>query len=338
MPLLCRAEDASIALDLKKTITIAAVQAAPVFLDRAATTEKVCRLIREAGEKGADVIGFPEGFIPCFPSWVELLPLVSEPALSLYREFIHEAVEVPGPEVSAIQEACRDASIYAVVGINEKRTGTLFNTQLMFGRNGELLHKHQKYVPTIGERLIHAPRTTGSKASVQTDFGCLSTLICGENGNPLAMYSLSLDYPIVHVASWPAHFGPRITPYDMQRNILTKTGGLASSLSCFAINSVAVVSDEAIEAYGVDEAGREFLRKHQEKTGRATILGPNGSIIAGPFEEAQEGILYADVSANNLVIPKYITDYAGHYNRPELFAHHFAKYFEKGQRNETAQS
>ncbi|OAT05336.1 nitrilase/cyanide hydratase and apolipoprotein N-acyltransferase [Blastomyces gilchristii SLH14081] len=278
--------------DLKKTIKIAAVQAAPVFLNRAGTTEKVCRLIREAGEKGADVIGFPEGFIPCFPSWVEILPLVSEPALSLYREFFHEAVEVPGPEVSAIQEACRDANIYAVVGINERRagsTGTLFNTQLMFGRDGELLHKHQKYVPTIGERLIHAPGATGSKASVQTDFGCLSTLIC-------------------------------------------------ASLSCFVINSVAVVSNEAIDAYGGDEAGRKFLHKHQEKTDRATILGPNGSIVAGPFEEAQEGILYADVSANDLVIPKYVTDYAGHYNRPELFAHHFAKYFENGQGNEATQS
>ncbi|OJD16061.1 hypothetical protein AJ78_03734 [Emergomyces pasteurianus Ep9510] len=326
--------------DLKRTIKIAAVQAAPVFLNRAATTEKVCRLIREAGEKGADVIGFPEGFVPCFPSWVELLPPVSEPALSLYREFFHQAVEVPGPEVNAIQEACRDANIYAVVGINEKRagsTGTLFNTQLMFGRNGELLHKHQKYVPTIGEKLIHAPGTTGSKASVETDFGCLSTLICGENGNPLAIYSLSLDYPIVHVASWPAHFGPGITPDDMQRNILTYTGGLAASMSCFVINSVAVVSDEAIESYGVDEAGRQFLRKHQEKTGRATILGPNGSIIAGPFEEAQEGILYADISANDLVIPKYVTDYAGHYNRPELFAHHFAKYLGNNQHEATAQ-
>ncbi|KAK2812393.1 hypothetical protein FQN50_001394 [Emmonsiellopsis sp. PD_5] len=327
--------------DLKKTIKIAAVQAAPVFLNRAATTAKVCRLIREAGEQGADVIGFPEAFIPCFPSWVELLPLVSEPALSLYRELFHQAVEVPGPETSAIQAACRDANIYAVVGINEKRpgtTGTLYNTQLIFGRDGELLHKHQKYVPTVGERLIHAPGTTGSKASAQTDFGCLSSLICGENGNPLAAYSLGLDYPIVHVASWPAHFGPGVPAVAMEGAIETVTRGLASALSCFIINSVSVVADDAIEAYGVDEAGRQFLRQQQEKRTRATIVGPGGSIIAGPFEEAEEGILYADVSAGDLVGWKYATDYAGHYNRPELFAHHFAQYFEGGQRDGASQA
>ncbi|PGH04444.1 hypothetical protein AJ79_07101 [Helicocarpus griseus UAMH5409] len=319
-----------------KTIKVAAVQAAPVFLDRAATTEKVCRLIREAGDKGADIIGFPEAFIPCFPSWVELLPVVSESAISLYRDLFNQAVEVPGPEVSAIQKACRDGNIYAAVGINERRpatTGTLFNTQLIFGRNGELLHKHQKYVPTVGERLIHAPGTTGSKASVKTDFGGLSTLICGENGNPLAIYSLSLDYPTVHVASWPAHFGPGVSADDMQKTILAATGGLALSLSCYVINSVAVICDDAIEAYGVDEAGREFLRKQREKTGRATILGPYGSIIAGPLEDSEEGILYADVDVNDVVDAKYFSDYAGHYNRPELFAHHFAKYFEDDQRN-----
>jgi aliphatic nitrilase len=313
--------------NLKKVIKIGAVQAAPIFLNRAATTEKVCSLIREAGRNGTDVIGFPEAFIPGYPAWLELLPMSVEPALSLFRELFHQAVEVPSPEVEAIQEACREANVYAVVGINERRphtTGTLYNTQLIFGRDGKLLHKHQKYVPTVGERLIHAPGVTGSKASVQTDFGGLSGLICGENANPLAQYSLSLDYPVVHVASWPSHFCPG---QDMQDTILTSTRGLANSLSCFVVNSVAVIGDDAIRAYGVDAATREYLAKEQTKR-LATIVGPGGSVLAGPFEQAQEGILYAEVSANSLIASKYVTDYAGHYNRPELFAHHFKQYFD----------
>jgi nitrilase len=184
--------------EVKTKIKLAAVQAAPVFQNKAATTEKVCSLIQEAGKNGADVIGFPEGFIPGHPGWVEVLPLSAEPAPSLFLEQFKQSVEVPAPRTVTIGAACKEANIFAVIGINERRpntTGTLFNTQLFFGRDGTLLHKHQKYVPTVGERFVHAPGQTGSEVSVTTDFGTLSGLICGENGNPLAQYSLSLDYP-----------------------------------------------------------------------------------------------------------------------------------------------
>jgi nitrilase len=317
---------ASSAPEPKTKIKLAAVQAAPVFLNKVATTEKVCSLILEAGRNNVDVIGFPEGFIPGHPGWVEVLPLSAEPAPSLFLEQFKQSVEVSGPETEAIGAACKQANIFAVVGINERRpntTGALFNTQLFFGRDGTLLHKHQKYVPTVGERLIHAPGETGSKASVLTDFGTLGGLICGENGNPLAQYSLSLDYPVVHVASWPSHFGPGS---DIQKAILTITGGLATSLMCYVINSVAVVGDDAVEKYGLTGEIRKFLKGEQTKR-RATIVGPGGVILAGPFEEAQEGILYAEVSTDSLIKGKYGLDYAGHYNRPELFAHHFKRYF-----------
>lgn len=301
------------------------MQAAPVLFDKAATTAKACALILEAGRKGANVIGFPEGFIPGHPGWVEILPLSGEPAPSLFLEQFKNAVEVPGPETEVIGAACKEAGIYAVVGINERRsntTGTLYNTQIFFGPDGSLLHKHQKYVPTVGERLVHAPGDTGSAASVKTPFGTLSGLICGENGNPLAQYSLSLDYPVVHVASWPSHFGPGS---DIQATIHAISGGLATSLMCYVINSVALVDDDALEKYGITPEGQEFLAQEKEKR-RATIICPGGVVIAGPLDHGHDGILYADVETSLLVKGKYGVDYAGHYNRPEIFAHHFQRY------------
>lgn len=177
-------------------------------------------------------------------------------------------------------------------------------------------------MPTLGERVIYAPGETGSKAAVDTDFGGLSGLICGENGNPLAQYSLSLDYPVVHVASWPAHFCPGAEIQDAAQTI---TMGLANSLCCYVINSVALVDDDVIKTYGQDPAVQEFLEKEKAKR-RSTIVG-SGRVIAGPFKETPEGVLYAKVSVDGLIKSKYSLDYAGHYNRPELFAHHFRRFF-----------
>jgi nitrilase len=55
--------------DIFAKFKAAAVQAAPVFLDREASIEKACSLIKTAGENGADLIVLPEVFIPGGPYW-----------------------------------------------------------------------------------------------------------------------------------------------------------------------------------------------------------------------------------------------------------------------------
>jgi aliphatic nitrilase len=284
-----------------RSIKLAAVQAAPVFLDKTATTDKVCELIREAGRQGADVVGFPETFIPGYPGWLELLPMSTEPAPSLFCQLFNQAVEVPGPETDAISAACKDAAIYAVVGINERRkntTGTLWNTQLFFGRDGSLLHKHQKYVPTVGERLIHAPGQTGSKAAVETDLGgALSGLICGENANPLAIYSTSVEYPVAHVSAWPPHFCPG-EDVGMVARLTAQSTTL--SMGCFVIASAAVLDEKAIEAYGLTEDLRKYLE--QEKTKRRSfIMGPWGQVS----KESDDELVYGECNLDHLVKTKY---------------------------------
>lgn len=285
-----------------KMFKMAAAQAAPAFLDKAGTTAKIVALITEAGANGADIIGFPETFLPGYPGWVELLPLSEEPARKLFTKLFHEAVEVPGPETDAIGAACKEANIYAVVGVNEKRkgtTGTLWNTNLFFGRDGTLLHKHQKYTPTIGEKLIHAPGETGSKTSINTDFGPVSSLICGENGNALAQYSVGLDYPVVHVASWPPHFSIGGVVDDLAKVI---SAGVSLTLGCYVINSIALVDDAAIEAYGETDAIRDYLKSTQQRR-QSSIIGPRGVVLAQG--SGDESIIYAEGDTDTLIRHKY---------------------------------
>lgn len=304
--------------DGSKKLRLAAVQAAPVFLDREASIEKACRLIREAGAAGADVVGFPEGFIPTHPGWFNYINGVGARSLQFSKRLFQNAVEIPSPATDALCRACRDANVMAVVGLNEKRPGTtatMWNTQLFISKSGEILGKHQKLVPTNGERLVHTGGHGDTLRAVQTDFGAVSGLICGENSNPLAIFALATEYPVIHVAAWPAHFSPAS---DMQDSSILAARSLAYQLKAFVISSCAIVTDELIDAYGPSEEDREQLET-LKGLGGTCIVGPRGKVIAGPME-AGEGILYCDIDTQDVIIPKMIHDFAGHYNRPDVFS------------------
>lgn len=307
-------------------VKVAATSFIPAFLNKTVSTERVCKLIRKAASDGAAIIGFPETAIPGYPGWGQSIPAEGPKAMDLCIRLFKNSVEVSGPETEEISQACSEGNIYAVVGVNEcmrGTTGTMYNTQLFFGPDGTLLHKHQKFVPTVTERLVHAPGTTGSASTIETEFGRVSALICGENMNPLAVYSVSLDYPVIHVASWPPHFAPDT---DTLRAILTLSQAEAQMLGSFILNSVSIDDDEAIKTYstGQDVSVREGLERQRGTMG-ATMIAPSGRVIAGPLPPGED-ILYAEIDIEDVFAAKMNIDVAGHYNRPDLFAHHFKQY------------
>jgi nitrilase len=133
---------------------VAAVQAAPVFLDREATVAKVGGLAREASEVGAELIVFPETFVPTYPDWVWRAAAWDAPFEALTAALTDQAVEVPSAATVALGAAAKAANAYVSVGVNERDGGSLYNTQLLFAPNGSLVGRHRKLVPTGGERLV----------------------------------------------------------------------------------------------------------------------------------------------------------------------------------------
>ena len=128
---------------------LAVVQAAPVFLDRAATVEKACSYIRQAGKEGAALVAFPESFIPAYPDWVWAVPPGEEETLNeLYAVLFENAVEIPGPDTQALCQAARAAGVYAVVGITERSpqtsNGSLYNTLLYIDPQGSVMGRHRQ--------------------------------------------------------------------------------------------------------------------------------------------------------------------------------------------------
>ena len=231
--------------DVYKPVRVAAVQAASVFLDREGSTEKACRLIREAGAQGARVIGFPESFIPAHPVWFHHHAATAGISNKLSVELFKNSVEVPGAETEALCAAARDVNAYVVIGVCEKlpsTLGTLFNTQLYIGPDGSLIRKHQKIMPTVGERLVHTGGHGDTFGAFATEFGPASGLICGENSNPLAVFALIAEGTRIHVMSWPNHFPTSGDP--LRNRVAIDSQAFAQMSKAFVISACGTVDED----------------------------------------------------------------------------------------------
>jgi aliphatic nitrilase len=300
------------------TVRAAAVQAASVFLDRDASTEKACELIREAGRNGARLIGFPEGFIPAHPVWFHFHPATGRIATQLSVELFKNAIEVPGPHVEALRHAAADAHAYVVLGVCEKMpntTGTLYNSQLFLGPDGEYLGRHQKLMPTVGERLVHTGGYGDTLGAFQTEFGPASGLICGENSNPLAIFALTAQYTRVHVMSWPNHF-PTISD-PLRERVKIDSQAFAQMSKAFVVSACGTVDEQMIDRLQVSDEDARLLRD-SDFCGGSMIVSPDSRVVAGPLGP-EEDILYADLDLEVGVKMKLRHDFAGHYNRPDVF-------------------
>lgn len=305
--------------DAASTVRGAAVQAAPVFLDREATVDKAISLIEEAGANGAEIVGFPEGFIPAHPIWFHFHPGTDRQATRFSTELFKSSVEVPGREVEALAAAARRAGVYVVMGVCERTPGTfgtMYNTQVFISPEQGYLGKHQKLVPTVGERLVHAPGGPDTFGVFPSRFGPVSGLMCGENSNPLAIFALTAEATRIHVMAWPNHF-PKIA-LPMPEISLTAAKAFAQMSKAWVINSSAIVDDRIREMVPLTDEDREFLAR-EEVAGGSCIVAPDTRVIAGPVVGNQETILYADMDLDVGIRMKLRHDLAGHYNRPDVF-------------------
>lgn len=300
-------------------VRLAAAQAAPVFLDRDATVAKACDLIMEAGCSDADLVAFPEGFIPAHPVWFYHFPALSKESLSFARQLFHNSVEIPGPATDRLRAAAAAARIHVVIGLCQRRpgsSGTMWNSQLHIDKHGEIVGVHQKLVPTAAERLVHTGGAASGMRAFDTDFGPVGGLICGENSNPLAINALIRDQVRVHVASWPNYFAPGWPPGMSDTGVLTGRS-IAYMAKCFVINACGTITPDVAEMMTRTDEDRAYFA-NAANFGGSTIIDPSGAIIAGPAGSGDE-IIYADADLDQIVGTKLIHDLSGHYQREDVF-------------------
>ncbi|KAI0187704.1 carbon-nitrogen hydrolase [Xylaria flabelliformis] len=324
----------------EKTVRVAAVQAAPVSFDLEKSLEKLTRLAAQAAKGGAELIVFPEAFLSAYPWRYAFDATIGarEPrGREWYRRYYDSAVAIPSAAVDVIAEVARAQNVYLQVGIIEKEGGTLYCTALLFGRDGSILLKHRKLIPTAAERLVWGRGAGDGLGVVQTDIGKIGTLICWENYMPAAR--MALYQQGVECAQSPFLFDDvtkattnlcRIYLAPTADDLPTWTASMqhiAKEGRCFVVtvNSMTKVSDFPAD-YPPFTQEHPDRRPDGEQWTADDIVNHGGSFVAGPLGTRlteplwdKEDIVYADLPMSEVTESRLDFDPVGSYSRPDIF-------------------
>jgi nitrilase len=291
------------------SFVLAAVQAAPVFLDSAACTAKACDLIDQAGAHGADLVSFSETWLPGYPRWINAAVPVSVKR-DLGGMYLNAAVTVPGPEVSEICAAARRNGVDVVIGVAELdpvTRGTVYCTLVFISAEGEVIGKHRKLKPTYGERFTWGDGDGSGLRVHQRPYAAISGLNCWEHNMVLPGYALMAQGTQVHVAAFP---GYESQPSGTRQILLSRA--FASQAAAYVMLVGGVLRPEDVPDLEV----RKVVAMLPPLTGDSCIIDPNGEILVGPAQG--EEILYATGSLDNVRVAKGVCDVGGHYSRPDV--------------------
>ncbi|WNZ44410.1 Nit6803 family nitriliase [Leptolyngbya boryana CZ1] len=288
-------------------VRAAAVQISPVLFSRDGTTEKVLDAIASAAKSGAQLVVFPETFIPYYPyfSFIQPPVLMGKEHMRLYEE----AVIVPSPVTDEIARAARSYGVVVVVGVNERDNGSLYNTQLVFDANGTLVLKRRKITPTYHERMVWGQGDGAGLKAIDTAIGKLGVLACWEHYNPLARYALMAQHEQIHCSQFPGSMVGQIFTDQIEVTIRHH----ALEAGCFVVNATGWLSPEQVAQITSDEKLQKVL------TGgcNTAIISPEGNHLCPPILEG-EGIAIADLDFSLITKRKRMMDSVGHYARPDL--------------------
>jgi nitrilase len=292
---------------------IAAVQAAPVILDREKTLEKIEALTARAAGLDAKLVVFPECFLPTYPFWVWFIPPKQTAELrTLYAERLSNAIAIPGPETDRLGKLAVRHRVSLAIGVNEinaEASGTtLFNTLLFIGPDGSIAGKRRKLMPTVAERMVHGSGDGSTFDVVHLPIGKVSSLICWENYMPLARHAMWAWGAQIHLApTWD-----RGEPWTSTMRHTAKEGRVYVVGCCSAIHRDDIPDRLPFKEKYIP-ADLEWLNP-----GDSIIVDPDGKPLVGPIHGTEE-ILIAEVDPENFLGPRFQLDAAGHYARPDIF-------------------
>lgn len=291
------------------TVRAAVVQAGAIPFDTARCVDKAVELVARAAGGGAQVIVFPEAFIPGYPKGLDYGLVVGArdaAGREEFRVYLEAAIAVPGPETARLGEAAAAHGAYVVMGVIERDGGTCYCTVLFFGPDGRLLGKHRKLMPTALERMIWGFGDGSTLTAVDSPYGRIGSVICWENYMPMlrmAMYAKNVALYCAPTA-------------DDRDTWISTMQHVALEGRCFVLTACQVLRKGDFPAtmrVALGDSPDALLMR-----GGSAIVSPLGKVLAGPHFGA-ETILTAELDLGEIGRGKFDFDVAGHYSRPDVF-------------------
>lgn len=301
--------------DLRDTCRVAVVQAAPVMFDKAACVEKAVKLTAEAAAEGAELVVFPELFVPGYPYGMTFGFTVGrrEPSGRLdWKRYYDNSMPVPGPETELLGAAAKAAGVYLSIGVSEREenTATLYNTNLLFGPDGTLLTVHRKLKPTGAERVVWGDAQQDYFPVADTPWGNVGSLICWESYMPLARVALYEKGVTLYIS-------PNTNDNEEWQATIRH---IAIEGRCYFINADLFFTRED---YPKDLHCPEEIARLPEPVcrGGSCVVDPYGHYEAEPVWD-REAIVYADLDLQKVPASRMEFDPCGHYARPDVLDLH----------------
>ena len=296
---------------------LAVIQKPPIFLDKEKTLQSAVALVEEASANGAELVIFPEAYVPGYPVWIWRLRPGGDWSLTeeIHALWFKNAVNLASDDLMPLYNAARKHQVTIVCGINERdghlSQATLYNTIVVIGSDGRVINRHRKLMPTNPERMVWGFGDASGLKVIDTPCGRIGTLICWENYMPLARYALYTQGIEIYIAP----------TYDSGDGWIGTMRHIAREGCCWVVGS-----GNALKASNIPEGfpGKTALYPDPEEwvnPGDSIVIAPGGEIVAGPMRKEQ-AILYAEVDRERVGTARRTLDVAGHYARPDIFKLH----------------
>jgi nitrilase len=293
---------------------VAVVQHPAVALNRLKTLARGVELLEEAAAGGAKLVSFPETWVPGYPEWVWRMRPGDDYDLSgdIHKRLLENSVDLKAGQLKPIQAAARRLKLTVSIGIHERdgefSRGTIYNSAVLIGPDGEVLNRHRKLVPTNPERMVWGEGDASGLRVSETPSGRVGGLICWENYMPLARFAIFAQGCEIYIAP----------TWDEGDRWLATMRHIASEGRCWVLSNGSSMRGKDIPT---DFPDRKRLFPDLEawfNPGDSLIVDPSGNVVAGPLHE-KHGIIYADCDPARAAAAKRTLDVAGHYGRPDIF-------------------